>query len=165
MSKRHQNVQSVSETPVTETVTPETAEVEIVPEPEPETAPEASITFVFARTTPNGTSTFEVPGLRGSLFVTKSMWANGPLPQSFTLPAKYFAAPKVVVVKASKDPEVATKKAAEAIARAEKLTERANKLVAQAGRLVPKAPVEPAFDPFAGIETPEVAPVEEVASV
>ena len=94
------------------------------------------LTFVYARTTPNGTSSYEVEGLRGSLFITKSMFA-GKHPQFLELPAEFFATPKVAKKASAEELQAA---ADAAVAKAARLSAAAAKLASRAAKLAPKAP-------------------------
>ena len=137
-------------TPVTEQAPASSSEAtEQAPAPEAE----ATVTLTYARTTPNGTVSYELAGIRGSLFITKSMFGASGAPSSITLPASIFAAPKVKVEKVV-DPAEAQKKADEAKAKADKLAARLSVLRQQAEAY--KALAQPTEEPVGEEKTEEV---------
>jgi hypothetical protein len=163
-SKIAADVLNQTEQPVTEQAAEQVQE----PESGSQAAEQpATLTFSLARITPNGVASYELPGLRGSIYVTKSMWAGEP-PQALTIVATPFAQPKAGASKTSGDPEAAAKKAAVARERADKAQVRAAKALAAAqkpaerlAKLVPATPVaaeetEPAEQAPVTEETAEV---------
>jgi hypothetical protein len=117
-----------------------------------------TLTFGLARITPNGVASYELAGLRGSIYVTKSMWAGEP-PASITFVLNGannvpFAEIKAGSSKTAADPEAAAKKAAKleeraskAAARAEKAQTAAKKALEQVARIRSKQATPAATEP------------------
>lgn len=161
MAKKNQNVaqaEVVSTPNTTEVVTP----VEVPQADEPQQAdsstPQADepvapklLVLKLARITPNGVASYEVDGLRGSLYITKSMFGAAGAPKTLAVEAGVFADPKVAASKKEADPEVTRKKAEELQAKAAKAQERAARLVKKANTLLGVQAEPQVENAFAGV--------------
>ena len=110
-----------------------------------------AIVLKHRKTSKNGRATYEIEGVRGSVYVTKQMFGEQGAPESLEINYDGFAAPGSGTVRKS-DPERAAKAqeaAKKAVERAEKAAqkaakakERAEKLAKAAGAPQPQAEAE-----------------------
>jgi len=99
-----------------------------------------STTLRRDRTTKNGTSSYVIDGVRGSVYITKSMFAGDP-PAELVIDGVEFAAPGAGGGVRASDPERVAKaeeKARKMQERADKAAERAKKAAERAAKMAAK---------------------------
>jgi hypothetical protein len=99
-----------------------------------------SVTLRHDRTTKNGTASYVIDGVRGSVYITKSMFKDQP-PAELNIDGVEFAEPGAGGGGRASDPERVAKaqeKAQKMQERAAKAAERAEKAAARAAKLASK---------------------------